>query len=84
MGNLEPRMAPPPNSGSTVFCTIKGARRDMKIILMVFLKLILFRSIWSFCCKNSTSSPLDLLSDFFPFSTIKAAKRQLDIFLVAF
>ena len=45
MGHLRPKMVHPHNSGSTVrivlqCCTIKGAKRDMGIILMVFLKKI--------------------------------------------
>ena len=44
-------------SGSTVTialqsCKTKGSKRDMEIILMVFLKEILFRGIWSFWNKN--------------------------------
>ena len=31
---------------------MKGAKRDMEIILMVFLKEILFRAIWSLWDKN--------------------------------
>ena len=45
MGHLRPKMAYPHNSGSTVkivlqCCTMKGAKRDMEIILIVFLKYI--------------------------------------------
>ena len=51
----------PHSSGSAVrivlqFCTMKGAKRDMGIILMVFLKEILFRAIWSFWNKNGMVS----------------------------
>ena len=38
------------------FCTMKRAKRDMGIILMVFLKEILFRAIWSFWNKNGIVS----------------------------
>ena len=38
------------------FCTMKGAKRDMEIILLVFLKEILFRAIWSFFNKNGMAS----------------------------
>ena len=34
------------------FCTMKGAKRDMGIILMVFRKEILFKAIWLFWNKN--------------------------------
>ena len=45
------------SSGSSVriilqFYTMKGAKRDMGVTLMVFLKEILFRAISSFCNKN--------------------------------
>ena len=45
IGHLRPKMAYPHNSGSTVkivlqCCTMKGAKRDMEIILIVFLKYI--------------------------------------------
>ena len=57
MSHLGPRMANPHNSGSAIrivlqFCTMKGIRRDMKTILMAFLKETLFRAIWSFWPKN--------------------------------
>ena len=51
MSHLEPRMSIlPHNSGSTLriflqFCSVEGAKKDMRIILMVFLKEILFRAI---------------------------------------
>ena len=43
MGQLRPKMVHPHNSGTTVrivlqYCTMKGAKRDMEIILMVFLE----------------------------------------------
>ena len=38
------------------FYTMKRAKRDMGIILMVFLKEILFRAIWSFWNKNGIVS----------------------------
>ena len=46
----------PSNSGSVVriflqFCTMKGTKKGMEIILMVFLKEILFRAVWSFVQK---------------------------------
>ena len=59
MGHLGPRTAHSHISGSAVsivlqFCTMKGAKKDMKIILMVFLRKILFRAIRSFWSKNGT------------------------------
>ena len=79
MGHLGSRMSHPVsrqdvrshNSGSAVrivlqFCTMKGAKRDMGIILMVFLKEILFRAIWSFWNKNGmVSSSLWICSQIF-------------------
>ena len=43
MGHLRPKMVHLHNSGTTVrivlqYCTMKGAKRDMEIILMVFLE----------------------------------------------
>ena len=61
----------PHNSGSTVkivlqFCTMKEAKRDMGIILMVFWKEVLFRAIRLFGNKNSmTSSYLWICSQVF-------------------
>ena len=48
MGHLGPRKVYPYNSGSSVgialqFYTMKGAKRGMEIILLLFLKKILFR-----------------------------------------
>ena len=48
MGHLGPRKVYPHNSGSSVgialqFYTMKGAKRGMEIILLLFLKKILFR-----------------------------------------
>ena len=58
---LSPKMGRPQNSGSAVrialqFCTMKGAKREMEIILMVFLEKLLFAAIWSFWPKNGASS----------------------------
>ena len=39
-----------------LFCIMKGAKGDMEIILMVFLKEILFIAIWSFWNKNGLAS----------------------------
>ena len=48
------------------FCTMKEAKRDMGIILMVFWKEVLFRAIWLFGNKNSmTSSYLWVCSQVF-------------------
>ena len=52
-------MAHPYNSGPTVrialqFSTVKGAKKDMAIILMIFFEKILFGAIWSFWPKNGT------------------------------
>ena len=53
MCHIGTKMVRPDNSGSAVrivlqFCTIKGSKRFMKIVLMVFLKKILYGTIWSF------------------------------------
>ena len=50
MGHLGPRKVYPHNSGSSVgialqFYTMKRAKRGMEIILLVFLKKILFRQV---------------------------------------
>ena len=62
----------PRNPGSAVrivlqFCTMNVAKRDMGIILMVFLKEILFTAIWSFWNKKwyGVFLTLNLLSGFF-------------------
>ena len=62
----------PCNPGSAVrivlqFCTMNVAKRDMGIILMVFLKEILFTAIWSFWNKKwyGVFLTLNLLSGFF-------------------
>ena len=51
---LEPKIVHPHNSGSTlwifkIFCTMKGSQRYMNIILIVFLKKILFIASGPFC-----------------------------------
>ena len=61
MGHLGPRMARPDNSGSAArivlhFFTMKEGKRDMEIILIVFLKKILFKAAFSFWPKNGMSS----------------------------
>ena len=38
------------------FCTVKGAKRDMEIILMAFVKQILFRAICGFWDKIGIAS----------------------------
>ena len=75
MGHLRPKMVHSHNSGSAVrivlqCCTMKGAKQDMEIILMVFLKekkkviwgnLVILAQKW---CVLITS---DLLQVFFFF-----------------
>ena len=80
------------NSGSAVriilqFCTMKGAKRDMEIILMVFLKEILLYSqqfghfgtkmVWCLFTLN-------LLSGFLLILLKKGTKRYMKFFLVFF
>ena len=53
MGHLGPRMSHPAlqlwiRCKVCFTCTMKGAKRYMEIMLMFFLKEILFRAIWSF------------------------------------
>ena len=53
MGHLGLKMGHPHNSGFTInivlqFCTMKEVKRDMEIIVIVFLKKKLFGTIWSF------------------------------------
>ena len=60
MDHLVTKRAHPHNSGSTVkivlqFCTMKEAKRDIDIILTVFLKKkILFKAVLSFWPKIGT------------------------------
>ena len=61
MGYLGPRMVHPHNSVSAVrivlqFCTVKSAKRDKEIFLMVFLKEMLLRAICSFWNENDMAS----------------------------
>ena len=61
MGHLGPRKVYPHNSGSSVgitlqFYTMKGAKRGMEIILLVFLKKNLIQAIWLYWPKICTSS----------------------------
>ena len=61
IGHLKPKMAHPHNPGSAVgivlqCCALKGASRDIKVVLMVFLKKILFGGIWLFWPKSGTFS----------------------------
>ena len=58
---LGPKKAHPHNFGSTVriflkFCTIKGANREMKVIIMVCTKKICSGQMDYFGPKNGTSS----------------------------
>ena len=48
-----------------MFYNLKRAKRDLKIVLMVFLKKILFRAIWSFWPKNGTFLQLWIWSQVF-------------------
>ena len=53
---LAPKMARPQNSGSALkialqFCTMKGPKRDMEIILMVFLKKSYLEQLGHFSLK---------------------------------
>ena len=70
MGHLRPKMARPHNSGSAVrivlqCCTMKGAKRDMEIILMVFLKKIDLGQFGHFGPKMCVLITLGLLQVFF-------------------
>ena len=63
------------------FCIVKGAKRPMEILLMAFLKRILFGGNGSFWHKNCPSSTKDLLSDF---SFILDNKRDQEVMKILF
>ena len=65
---------------------MKGAKRDMKIILMFFLKEILFRAIWSFWNKNGmVSSSLWIWSQVFLLILLKKRNQEVhEIFFSCF
>ena len=77
MDHLGHKIARPRNSGSVVrsilqFCTMKGAKRDMGTILLVFLKNVSFGAVWSFWPKNGmyVHKTLDLRTSFYIISNI--------------
>ena len=90
MGQLGPRMAHLYSSGSAVrivlqFWKMKGDKRDMEIILMVFLKKNLIQgNLVILAQKWYVLITLDLLSRFFQYCTIKEAKRYMKILLNVF
>ena len=62
-----------------LFCTMKGAKRDMEIILMFFLKEILFRAIWLFWKKNGmVSSSLWICSQIFLLILLNKRDQEVD------
>ena len=71
IGHLKPKMAHPHNPGSAVgivlqCCAVKGASRDIEVVLMVFLKKILFwGNLVILAQKWYILITLDLLSGFF-------------------
>ena len=74
MGHLRPKMARPHNSESAIrivlqYCTMKGAKRDMEIIIMVFLKRkIIWGNLVIFVQKWFVLITLDLFQVFFYFA----------------
>ena len=60
MSHSGPKMVHPHNSGSAtmivLYCTMRGAKREMEIIVMVFLEKILLGAIWSFRPTNGMPS----------------------------
>ena len=70
MGHLRPKMARPQNTGSAVkivlqCCTMKGEKRDMEIILMVFLKKIYLGQFGHFTPKMVCPHNFGSASGFF-------------------
>ena len=60
MSHSGPKMVHPHNSGSAAmivsYCIMRGAKREMEIIVMVFLEKILLGAIWSFWPTNGMPS----------------------------
>ena len=60
MSHSGPKMVHHHNSGSAamivLYCTMRGAKREMEIIVMVFLEKILLGAIWSFWPTNGMPS----------------------------
>ena len=89
MGHLRPKMVHPHHSGSAVrivlqYCTMKGAKRDMEIILMVFLKKIFWGNLVILAQKWCVLITLDLLEGFLKILDSERGKEVSENFISCF